>query len=425
MTTATLTRRASETSRVPVRARAAPCPLLVATDGSRSADAALAATHQMAARTGQLVTLVAVHDPVPLVSPEVHIAVAAQTDIERRAAIRADVESQLQRLRIDARWPLRIITGDPAATIVSIAKDIGAELVIMGLGEHGLFDRMLGDETVIKVLRLGTIPVLAVAPGLSGLPRKVLAAVDFSASSARAVRLAGVVASGSSRFTVAHVITKEVDPLNWTAPDAAYSGSVGRAFDRLIAEAQLGDGRVITRNALHGEPTRELLRLVEEMQPDLIVVGSHGRNFLTRLRLGSVSTAMVRKARCSILVAPPEHAPDYIEEMPEVRGRFAFYEWGERLEEFTRRNRGRVARLEEIDPDLGAQVQENHVPFQGASFDPRDGRVHLMFASAAGHLTRSIGGVTGIQMLRDWSGGDAFLRVAHGRGQTLLTLGRS
>jgi nucleotide-binding universal stress UspA family protein len=263
--------------------------------------------------------------------------------------------------------------------------------------------------------------VLAVAPGFAGAKR-VLGAVDFSASSGRALRLAAAIVPSGTRFTLAHVVTREADPLAWTAADAGHVGTVGRAFDWLEAESKIRETATVERRVLHGNPERELQKLNEDLQPDLIVAGSHGRNFLTRLRLGSVSRELVRKARCSVLVAPPQDAPGYLEEMPEERGRFAFYEWSERLEEFTRRNAGRTARLEVIDPELGAQLQENNVRFQGASFDSRDGRIQLMFESSGGHLTRNIGGVTAIQMLRDWSGGDAFLRVAHGRGQTLLTL---
>jgi hypothetical protein len=81
--------------------------------------------------------------------------------------------------------------------------------------------------------------------------------------------------------------------------------------------------------------------------------------------------------------------------------------------------------LEVIDPDIGAQIEERGVPFMGASFDPRDGHVHIMCGRhEGGHLTRSIGAVTGIQVLGGRDGTDAFLRVAHGRGQTLLTLER-
>jgi hypothetical protein len=106
--------------------------------------------------------------------------------------------------------------------------------------------------------------------------------------------------------------------------------------------------------------------------------------------------------------------------------RFAFYAWTERLEEFTRQNLWRRARLEIFDPEIGAQVAEDDVPFMGASFDPRDDRVHLMFGSRNGdrkHLTHSIDGVTAIQILRGRTSG-SYLRIGHGRGQTLLTLER-
>jgi nucleotide-binding universal stress UspA family protein len=57
---------------------------------------------------------------------------------------------------------------------------------------------------------------------------------------------------------------------------------------------------------LEGSPSRELLREAERWQPDLIVVGSHGRSALGRLFLGSVSKALATKARCSVRVGRRE-----------------------------------------------------------------------------------------------------------------------
>jgi nucleotide-binding universal stress UspA family protein len=65
------------------------------------------------------------------------------------------------------------------------------------------------------------------------------------------------------------------------------------------------DWEVHTR-VLEGSPSRELMREAERWQPDLIVVGSHGRSALGRLFLGSVSKALAAKARCSVRVARRE-----------------------------------------------------------------------------------------------------------------------
>jgi nucleotide-binding universal stress UspA family protein len=405
-------------------------PLLVATDSLTSADAALRTAEAIGVQTGRPVKLLAVHETLPMTSAEVQIAESPDMEAERRAYLRTLVKQQLERVGVDADWPLQVVTGDPAATIVNVAQNIGASLVIMGLGEHGLFERVLGDEMVLRVLRLGTVPVLAVAPGATTLPVNVLAAVDFTPSSIRAARLAVDLMSPDGKLTLAHIVSQEVYGTNWRGSSCAYNGSLGRAFDHMLSDLGTRNAPVIERKILAGDPAKALLAYADMIQPHLIVAGSHGRGFLTRLLLGSVSQRLVRGAHCSVLVAPPEEGPNFLDELPDITTRFAAYEWAERLEEFTRRNVGRMSTLEVIDPDLGAQIEERGFPFVGASFDPRDGRVHMMLGEPntlngkIRHLTRSITSATAIQVLRDRSGRDILLRVAHGRGQTLLTLER-
>lgn len=52
-----------------------------------------------------------------------------------------------------------------------------------------------------------------------------------------------------------------------------------------------------------GAPESRIVDIAEEWQADLIVVGSHGYNTWERLLLGSVSSAVVHHAPCSVLVA--------------------------------------------------------------------------------------------------------------------------
>lgn len=379
----------------------------------------------MAARTGQSIQLLAVFAPAPIVGAEVQVAISARNESDQRESIQLELAEQRARLGIPD-WPTEIVMGDPAGTIARTAASVGAEMVIMGLGGHELVDKIFGDEMVLRVLRLGTTPVLAVAPSFHALPCHAVAAVDFSASCGRALELGGKLLASPGRISLVHVAQADKDPVSWSARDAAYVGTVGRALDRLIAETDVPPGIRFERKVLSGDPAQQLLRYVTTYSPDLVIAGSHGHNFLTRLMIGSVSTTLLRESRRSVLIVPPIDGPGYLEEMPEERGRFSFYEWAERLEEFSRRNAGRSAILEVIDPEIGAQIEEKGVPFVGASFDPRDGHVQIMCgaASGAGHLTRNIGGVTAIQLLKDVNGRDAFLRVAHGRGQTLLALER-
>ncbi|MCM3904494.1 MAG: universal stress protein [Pyrinomonadaceae bacterium] len=52
-----------------------------------------------------------------------------------------------------------------------------------------------------------------------------------------------------------------------------------------------------------GSSSRDLIMTADRWQPDLIVVGSHGRSKLGRLVLGSVSQGVLTHARCSVRVA--------------------------------------------------------------------------------------------------------------------------
>jgi nucleotide-binding universal stress UspA family protein len=61
----------------------------------------------------------------------------------------------------------------------------------------------------------------------------------------------------------------------------------------------------VTHEVKNGSPAFELLNHAERYQPQLIVVGSHGRTALGRLVLGSVSQKVLTEAPCSVRIGRP------------------------------------------------------------------------------------------------------------------------
>jgi len=53
---------------------------------------------------------------------------------------------------------------------------------------------------------------------------------------------------------------------------------------------------------LVGDPAGTIVGLAEEEHVDLIVMGTHGRTGLSRVLLGSVAEAVVRRASCPVLM---------------------------------------------------------------------------------------------------------------------------
>lgn len=73
------------------------------------------------------------------------------------------------------------------------------------------------------------------------------------------------------------------------------------AHDRAAVEAKQ---RVALFNSkmLHGHTGETLVKYANDNEVDLIVMGSHGRSAVGRLLLGSVSSYVVKHAKCPVLI---------------------------------------------------------------------------------------------------------------------------
>jgi nucleotide-binding universal stress UspA family protein len=63
-----------------------------------------------------------------------------------------------------------------------------------------------------------------------------------------------------------------------------------------------------TRLVRYGHPADEIVRAAEELDSELVVLGSHGHTGITQYLLGSVSSTVLAHAPCSVLIAKGAHA---------------------------------------------------------------------------------------------------------------------
>jgi nucleotide-binding universal stress UspA family protein len=65
---------------------------------------------------------------------------------------------------------------------------------------------------------------------------------------------------------------------------------------------ELGDNVPVEHQLEEGDPVTEILRVAQERECELIVMGTHGRTGLAHLLMGSVAERVVRRSGCSVLV---------------------------------------------------------------------------------------------------------------------------
>jgi nucleotide-binding universal stress UspA family protein len=397
-------------------------PVIVATDGREQSDAAMVVGRLLSGGADAL-RVITVLKALPMVSPEATLPISSDVQAARRAEQRRAVVEQTNRIWGEPAVDVELAEGEPATTIARIAHESNATMIVSGIGRHQVMDRLFGDETALRLVRLSSVPVFTVAGGLMGAPHRIVIAADFSETSLRAARLALEVAAPRATVYLAHVAPRDKVLHDW---GLSYKEDAGDALAKRREQLRVPTGMTVQRVLLQGDPATELLAFATSVNADLIATGSHGYGFVARMLIGSVTTRILRCSTCSVLCVPHAAAMTHvrISAAPSEVTTLPRPDWAPEMDAFTRRNIGRRGTLEVDDPDIGAQAQENDYPLLGATFDPHDERLELMFGELGDvghHLTRSIGNVAEIDTLTNERGQDIALRIVHGTGQTLLT----
>lgn len=297
--------------------------LLLAIDGSPSAERAVQLLPQEPWPTGSLVRVVTVLDEVAMSAgnPWPIVAPLAPFDIDEvaRAAARATLEHAAESLRPVLAVETAILEGRPAQAIADEARRWEADAIVVGSRGHGALSSMVLGSVSAEVIDLADRPVLVVR---SDRLRGVVLGVDGSAGADRAIDL--VLDWRPFRSTPIHVVAVAPSLYPWwvgmaeaggvsTVPELMASEEATRADEEVlvqrIVERLAAAGLASTGSVRDGDAADQLIRAVEATGSDLIVVGTRGRTGLTRLVLGSVARNVVTHALCSVLVVHPPRVP--------------------------------------------------------------------------------------------------------------------
>lgn len=421
----------AETARASARAvtSVAAGPVVVATDGRSECAGPIDIARRLARRLNADIAIVAVCRPHAPIVPHAQFALDYGLAAWLRSELTQRVRSQCALLAdtSDLHAPhIDVREGEPTAEIARFADKREAQLIVLGLGHHEVVDRIFGDETALKVARVAHAPLLAVPGEAPPAMRSAVVGIDFSDASLSAAQAAIRLLDDGGILRIVYVVPKTRTIADDVIPREEEERYLRHRFVQFVGRLTVPAGIAVREVRLDGEPARELLRHAAEVGADFVAVGSHGRGFVERLILGSMTTKLLRGAQCAVLVVPADVAvPGKRDSAHDFTMGFDETRWGEVLDDFTRANIGRRTRLEVDDPELGSQAQERDSRLLGVAYDAHDRRVEIMLGElGAGepHLSRNITGVEALHILSDIDGRDLALHLRHAGAQTILTL---
>ena len=143
----------------------------------------------------------------------------------------------------------------------------------------------------------------------------IVCGVDGSPDSQAALQVAARLARQLDlRLVAAHVAEPAHIPYAAVAPFGGMAGhyavveeveSQQEVAERLLEQIVVPIGIDAERRTAVGVPAERLAEIADEVDAELIVVGSRGRGAFKAAFLGSVSSALVGVARCPVLIVPP------------------------------------------------------------------------------------------------------------------------
>jgi nucleotide-binding universal stress UspA family protein len=199
-----------------------------------------------------------------------------------------------------------------STAILSHAAALGADLLVVATHGRSGFKRFVLGSVTEKLLRTSDCPVLVVPPdapdAAASRPvnyQRIVCAVDFSKATRPSLDIAAsLAAEAGGRVTVAHVVEMPHEIPDTAMPDLRDQRAVRfqharRQLKTLTAPLRQSCG--IDDMLLAGTPAHEILRLADEQQADLIVMGRQGRGAVERMLHGSVTQHVTRRATCPVL----------------------------------------------------------------------------------------------------------------------------
>lgn len=274
--------------------------LLLATDLSARSDRAFERAVALARQLSAKLTIVHVIDE------ELPTSIAdAQAD-----AARQTIQDQLDKISGDSApsFAVEVVFGRAYSDILEISEKLDAELIVLGIHRDGKVKEMYRGTTAERVIRAGNCPILVVKDLMTAPYRKIMIGVDFSVYSRRAIEFAvNFVAEGEFHLVHAYDV-----PFRGFLSGESIRQEMSKQhqvqFQEMIDNemaaflAGLGEKAPKFQRVLQEGMVREVIhQQIRRLNPDLLVIGTHGRTGVAHAFLGSVAEDLLADPPCDVL----------------------------------------------------------------------------------------------------------------------------
>lgn len=276
-------------------------------------DPSLATAIRLAESVGAVLHAVHVVDhpaPMPVAYRMGGGALAVEPALERAQlqSIRAAIEAQCARVATRSHgFHVHVLTGSAHGELTAFAREIAAEVIVIGATRVGRIWRNIVGTTAERILRESSVPVLVLHRPFFRAVERVLLTTDLSELSGGVHEIA--LDAAEKLFDVSRLEVRSLLVLGYhLPPPPPLSPEAVEEVGMLEMERYLAGRKprpfAVAPRVRVGEAPMEINVEADAWGADLIVLGTHGRSGLPRYIFGSVAAATLRDATRNVLVVP-------------------------------------------------------------------------------------------------------------------------
>ncbi len=287
--------------------------ILVATDFSENAQTAIHAAAYLARQRGVSLTVAHCLEWTPDV-PELDEQLSGEPGDANLDRVRDELESHVDGLLSDTERHIEelrceVFAGNPDEELIDAVEHDGHELVVVGATGMDRVSNFLLGSLPEEVVRRSPVPVLVVPPEIeAGGYDHIVAPVDLTPCSRESLSHAAQLArEHDARLTVLHAVPFMTDPNNHPlagaldlGPPSDLEKKARQHLKEFIGDVSLEGLETETRIEM-GTPNNVVGETVDELNADLVAMGTHGRRGVAWLFLGSTATKVLRSMPCSVM----------------------------------------------------------------------------------------------------------------------------
>jgi nucleotide-binding universal stress UspA family protein len=292
--------------------------ILVPTDMSDFADQAIRYASLLRRQLGSRITLLYADETYfPVDVLEIPLGYYLEQAPETKARLQEKLREHAREHFASDPIETMVFQDSPARAIVHAAREMNADLVVMGThGRRGWRRALLGSVTE-NVLHEIDRPVITVTPnifrgGADPAIRNIVCPVNFTYIARESLHHASALAMAFGAELHVIYVAEGVQPPQLPEVEAAFS--------LWVDPGVRGRVRYTLSIVGMGDPAERVLTAASDIDADLIVIGAQHKFFSDATVIGTTTQRITRFARCPVMtiVRKPRTEIDVTAEIPEV-----------------------------------------------------------------------------------------------------------